>query len=271
LRQTRHYCHEVRTLTYVTLDEANGGIIRNLNCKGLGIQAAIPLRPQQRVRLHLELRFPRLRVAALGQVSWATSSGQCGIRFLDLPAFTSHKIDQWIFSNLLDEVAHQDARRRSVLGISPDTRLEEEDAFHEHPRSTFPSPPETSPDRRFFRENIPVVPQWNSQSKNGIAERARQYHAQLNWLFLAQSGRILAWVVDGLAMFAALLLFALVFLCIAREVPPLALALGTASMAAVFVASAYWAMFAVLGGPSPGARLAQAAMGTGADEDDNSS
>jgi hypothetical protein len=43
------------------------------------------LRPQQRVRLRFELRGPRVRVETYGHVSWAHSSGQCGIRFEELP------------------------------------------------------------------------------------------------------------------------------------------------------------------------------------------
>ena len=93
-RQARtHYRHELRTLTYVTLDAANGGIIRNLNSAGVAVQAVAPLRQQQRVLLRFELRFPRLRVEAYGHVSWASSSGQCGIRFVDLPAQTARQID----------------------------------------------------------------------------------------------------------------------------------------------------------------------------------
>ena len=57
----------------------------------------------------------------------------------------------------------------------------------------------------------------------------------------------------------ALLLFALIFVSIAHELPPWPLTLGTTSAAAVFVAAAYWAIFAVFGGPSLGAHLAQTA------------
>ena len=71
-RQARtHYRHELRTLTYVTLDEANGGIVRNLSHEGVAVQAVAPLRQEQRVRLRFELRFPRLRIDTSGQVSWA--------------------------------------------------------------------------------------------------------------------------------------------------------------------------------------------------------
>ena len=35
-----NYRHELRTLTYVTLDEANGGIIRNLSREGVAVQSS---------------------------------------------------------------------------------------------------------------------------------------------------------------------------------------------------------------------------------------
>src|ERR1700730_10492441 len=118
-RQARtHYRHELRVLTYVTLDEANGGIIRNLNHEGVAVQAVAPLRREQRVRLRFELRFPRLRVEAHGQVTWASPSGQCAIRFVDLPAPTGRQINEWIFSNLLDSVAHDASHPHPVFASS---------------------------------------------------------------------------------------------------------------------------------------------------------
>ncbi len=137
-RQFRtHYRHELRTLTYVTLDEANGGIIRNLNHDGVAVQAVGPLRQQQRVRLCFELRFPRLRVETHGQVSWATASGQCGIRFVDLPARTGRQIDEWIFSNLLDAVARDAGHPRPifappVVSIAREENLGEETVLDEN-------------------------------------------------------------------------------------------------------------------------------------------
>src|SRR3981189_1600549 len=84
-RQLRaQHRHELRTLTYVTLDEANGGIIRNLNDQGIAVQAVAALPPQQQLRVRFELRHPRLRVETRGEVTWTEPSGQCGIRFLDL-------------------------------------------------------------------------------------------------------------------------------------------------------------------------------------------
>jgi len=264
-RQARtHYRHGLRTLTYVTLDEANGGIIRNLNDEGVAVQAVAPLRQQQRVRLRFELRFPRLRVDTSGQVSWASSSGQCGIRFVDLPAQTRHQINQWIFSNLLDAAARDAAQPRSIFGASVVSIIREENVREENPTEATDGLILSAPPRPAIRlestlttENQPPIPQ---HPEENLAHPA-VFDAPSNWLSRPLSGRTLAWLVDSLIVTAALLLFAFIFLSIAHELPPLPLTLGTAAAAAVFVAAAYRTIFAVFGGPSLGARLAQAASG----------
>jgi hypothetical protein len=259
-RQARtHYRHELRTLTYVTLDEANGGIIRNLNGEGAAVQAVAPLRPQQRVRLRFELRFPRLRVEAYGEVSWANSSGQCGIRFVDLPTRTSHQIDEWIFSNLLDAVARDAAHPRSIFGALVVSIAREENVPEENDGLTLsPAPRPAIPLAPSFmrREEAPVL---HEHREEDLANPDLVPAAQLNWLSRPLSGRTLAWLVDSLVVTAGLLLFSLIFLSIAHELPPWPLTLGTISAAAVVVAAAYWTLFAVFGGTSVGARLAQAA------------
>src|ERR1700692_726561 len=74
-RQTRaRHRHELRTLTYVTVDQANGGIVRDINHKGIGMQVVGAVRPQQQLGLRFELRHPRVRVESRGEVTWATRS-----------------------------------------------------------------------------------------------------------------------------------------------------------------------------------------------------
>jgi hypothetical protein len=269
-RQARaHYRHELRTLTYVTLDDANGGIIRNLNHEGVAVQAVGPLREQQRVRLRFELRFPRLRVDTHGQVSWASASGQCGIRFVDMPARTSHQIDEWIFSNLLDALARVGESSRSIFGASVVSIAREENL--PEPNDGLILSPTACPAIRLepvtaMRDEADVV----TCDSDYLADLVGETDAQLNWLSRPLSGRTLAWLVDSLVVTAALLLFALIFLSIAHELPPWPLTLGTASAAAVFVVAAYWSMFALFGGPSLGVRLAQAATGFERQEEDDS-
>src|SRR6266446_5863348 len=259
-RQARtHYRHERRTLTYVTLDEANGGIVRNLSHEGVAVQAVAPLRQEQRVRLRFELRFPRLRVDASGQVSWASRSGQCGIRFVDLPASTRHQIDEWIFSNLLDALARDAAHPRPIFEASMVSMVRGDSVAEQDDGLTLSSA---------ARPAIRLEPDFSSQDEPPILLQRREEdrgsladdpHAQLSWLSRRLSGRSLAWLVDGLVVIAALLLFAFIFLSIAHELPPWPLTLGAASAAAVFLAATYRAVFGVFGGPSLGARLAQAA------------
>jgi PilZ domain len=266
-RQARtHYRHELRTLTYVTLDETNGGIIRNLNHEGVAVQAVAPLHPQQRVRLHFDLRSPRVRVETSGEVCWARSSGQCGIRFVDLPARTGRQINEWIFSNLLDSVARdaghpRSASSASIFGASVVSILGEDDVVEENASeeddgltlSPRPRPAIRLQTGLAGRNAAPILQHYDEKD---LTDEANDSYA-LSWLSQPLSGRTLAWLVDSLIVIAGLLLFALIFLSIAHELPPLSLTLGTFSAAAAFIVAAYWAVFAVFGGPSLGARMAQ--------------
>jgi hypothetical protein len=272
-RQARnHYRHELRTLTYVTLDAANGGIIRNLNSQGVAVQAVAPLRPQQRVRVRFELRFPRLRVETYGRVSWAHPSGQCGIRFVDLPARTAHQIDEWIFSNFLDVAGRQAANLRPIFGSSAASSAgssahqvtQEENASEENDGLTV-SPP--------ARQPIRLEPSQAGRDEAGLDEILRPHPSHepdlmepgyrpdmpMNWLSRPLSGRTLAWLVDGLLVLAGVLLFGLIFLSIAHELPPWPITLGAGFSATVFIAAAYWILSVVFEGATLGARLAEAA------------
>jgi hypothetical protein len=261
-RARTNYRHELRTLTYVTLDEANGGIIRNLSCEGVAVQAVARLQEQQRVRLRFELRFPRLLVEACGQVSWSIRSGQCGIRFVDLPASARLEIDEWIFSNLLDSVARDAEHPRSMFGTSVVAAAEQDGLI-----VSAAARPTINLEPSFDLLNGPAL----LHREESLAGDARDPDAQLNWLSRPLSARTLAWMVDSLVVVAGLLLFAMIFLSIAHELPQWQVTLSAGLAAAVFVAAVYWSLFAVFGGPSLGSRLAQFACGADAEEEDNAS
>jgi hypothetical protein len=110
---------DLHTLTYVTLDQANGGIVRNLSHEGMGAQVVAAVRPQQQLRVRFELREPRLRVDSRGEVMWATRSGQCGIRFLDLSAEVTQQINEWIFGSLLEAAALHSERTEPMFAGTP--------------------------------------------------------------------------------------------------------------------------------------------------------
>jgi len=265
-RQPRiHYRHELRTLTYITLDDANGGIVRNLNHEGVAVQAVAPLRQQQRVRVRFELRFPRLRVDTYGQVSWATPTGQCGIRFVELPAGTRHQINEWIFSNLLVATREDSIFGASVVPISaqPETAADNDGLT----LSASPNSP--------IRLDPIVVGRHEAStlSRHRLEDTEEEFASppnsgtQLNWLSRPLSGRTLAWIVDSLVMLAGLLLFAFIFLSLTHELPQWPLTLCAALAATVFVVAAYRILFAVFGEASLGARLAHTASGIAGDEE----
>ena len=237
--------HELRNLTYVTLDEANGGIVRNLTNHGVGVQAVAAVRPQQQLGVRFDLRNPRLRVETRGEVVWATMSGQCGIRFLDMPERTSRQINEWIFGNLLQGGAAHAGQAESMFavhaaagndGSAAIAESEKEDGLlvSSAPVKVIPLPPRTV-----------------------VQEPEDAQSQELDWLSRPLSGRGLAWTINLLAVLAAILLFAVVFLSVTREAPrwPWALAAGDA----VLVALLYWGFFWMFGGVSLGTRLARLA------------
>jgi hypothetical protein len=241
-RQARaQYRHDLRRLTYVTLDQANGGIVRNLTHDGIGVQAVVALRPRQQMRVRFELRYPRVRVETRGEVVWSTFSGQCGIRFLDMQPRVTRQIKEWIFGNLLEGATLHPER---VGPMFAETAIEDDGLLlSAAPRKIIELP---------LRPESPEA----SQSEEG-APQATDRTTEMDWLSQPLSGRTLAWTVDTLAVFAAVLLFALVFLSVTRETPrwPWAMAAGVVTMMVVL----YWGFFRTFGGSSFGARLARMA------------
>jgi hypothetical protein len=243
--------HELRALTYVTLDQANGGIIRNLTHAGVAVQAAAALYPGQQLRVRFELLHPLLRIDTCGEVMWTSPGGLCGIRFLDLPPRMVQRIDEWILGNLLGNAPRDSSQAVSVLSVPTlvttplvgDTA--EDDGLIVSPAAVKVI---ELPVRSATLE--PVHMDNNGEAPPGAP-------TELDWLSQPLSARGITWLVNTLTVLAALLLFALVFLSVVRETPkwPVAMTAG----AAIAVAAFYWGFFKLFGGVSPGARLARLA------------
>lgn len=249
-RQARaQHRHELRTLTYVTLDQANGGVVRNLTHDGLGVQAVAAVRPRQQMRVRFELRYPRLRVETRGEVVWSTFSGQCGIRFLDLSPRMARQIDEWILASLLEGASINSAPDVPALALRPE--YDDGLLLSAAPRSVIELPvrPDVAP-----REGPSAERMWTRDDDS----------LELDWLSQPLSGRSLAWTINALIVFAALLLSVLVFLSVTREAPPWPLAMACA--AALAVSMLYCGFFKVCGGPSLGERLARLAGSPEEDE-----
>lgn len=261
-RQARaQHRHELRTLTYVTLDQANGGIVRNLTNNGIGVQVVAAVRPKQQLRVRFELRYPRLHVETRAEVVWATFSGQCGIRFLDMPPALQQQINQWIFGNLLEGSSLHAGPPESIFAPR-NARGTQSD---QKGNGTVATPGEVGEDDGWLVSATPVkvieLPMHREPPEAVIREEdvlaIPQPPSDQAWLAMPLTGRPLAWTVDALVVVASLLLFTLVFLSVTREAPPWPLA--SIAGAALMMAGLYWAFFRLFAGRSLGARLARIA------------
>jgi hypothetical protein len=179
--------------------------------------------------VRFELRDPRLRVEADGEVAWVAGSGECGIRFVNLPPRTTRQINEWIFGDLLAGAALHSVGAGSMFAASA---VAPADRTHDG-----------------------LVVSAGSRKAIQMSPAVVQERVQLDWLSQPLSGKSLIWTINTLAVFAALLLFALIFLTVAGEAPQWPLT--TAGAAAICVVGLYWGFFQFLGGSSPGARLAR--------------
>jgi hypothetical protein len=238
--------HDLRALTYIVIDEGNGGIIRNLTHRGATIQAVAALRRDQIVRIRFELRYPRLRVETRCEVVWANSSGQCGVRFLDLPPRMTRQINEWIFGNLLESIPEHASRNGFVF--EPTWQIAESVAddglvVSSTSRRVISLQPQNMP-----RDILPAT---------NLAANSLEGSLDLDWLSQPLSARSLAWIVDSLIVVAALLLFSLVFLSITHELPNWPKNVEAAVGCAIFVAAFYWGFSYLVAGASMGTRLAR--------------
>ena len=249
--------HELRSLTYVTLDEANGGIVRNLTHRGIAVQAVSAVEPGQQLRVRFELRGPRLMVAAHGEVMWSTPSGQCGIRFLDLSPRVTRLMNEWIFGSLLAGLPPAGDSKFSTRSLALVGEKEEDDGLviSDAPVNVIRLPLRAEPEAIHLRSEI--------------GESGNHQQVELDWLSRPLSGRGLAWTVNTLAVLAALLLFAMVFLSVIGGAPkwPFAMTVGAAAV----MGGLYWGFFKVFGGGSLGARLARLRDSSAEEEEEGDS
>jgi hypothetical protein len=267
-RQVRaHYRHALRTLTYVTLDEANGGIVRNLSDTGIALQVVGALHPQQTVRLRFELTRPRVRVDAHGEVTWADSSGQCGIRFLDISSRTCLQLNQWIFGNLLELIPRDAAGMGLIFGSpAPIADVTEESdglIVSSLPRPVIQLEPISNANLRpdMESESSPP-PQWAQRVDYECIDRpdlAESSPPGVNWRPRPPAGRSLALLVDSLVVTAGFLVFAFVFLATTQELPHWPMTAVGFAAGGLFVTAAYWALVKQFGGLSLGRRVANLA------------
>jgi hypothetical protein len=231
-----HYRHPIQSLVYVTLDDGNGGIIRNLSQDGAAIQAVGALRPNQTLRMRFDLLNPRTRVDLQARVTWASTSGQAGVAFLHLSPQVRRQVNDWIFLSLF-------------RGLEQATRV------------LTPSEPEelilSAPRRPAIR--MPAVAAYAPAAAAApVADSL-----SLSWWPRPISCSGLAKLADGLVLGSAILLFFCIYLAVAQTLPDWPEAIALAAGVCGFFTSLYWCLCAWLGCGTIGARLAKLALGEG--------
>jgi hypothetical protein len=232
----------MQSLAYVTVDQGNGGILRDLSEGGLALQAVAPLQLQQRVQLRFDLLNPRVRVETQGRVCWADGSGQAGLHFEGLSTGTRRVLKDWIFTQLLQSAHHAFTAENLLTAATAEDTPELQ--FSSAPVSAIRLPLRIRETHESWRDAVPF--------RGG------------RWF----STERLAWLVDALFLVSAVLLFSVLALAVTRELPtwPVALAL-TCGSAATFTA-VYWFLFVYWSGTTPGMYLSGLSGELSPDEDD---
>jgi len=215
--------YPLRSLSYVKLDQANGGIIRDLTESGIAIQSVAPLQPNREIKLSFDLISPRVRVETVGRVAWADSTGQGGIEFSGLPPRTQRALRDWLFFQML-----------SAASISGRDSI-----FHSiEPQLIMSAAP---------RPAIVIEPPPLRESEL----------PRIAWGFFSLSTRTFSNFVDTVVLLCAILLFSISSLAVMGGLPawPLAAAFFITTFL-IFVA-VYQLLFSdLLCGATPGRRLA---------------
>jgi hypothetical protein len=227
-----YYRYQIYSLVYVTLDQGNGGIIRNLSQNGAAIQAVGALRSNQSIRMRFDLLHPKIRLDVQAEVTWATPSGQAGVRFVDLSPLARRQVSDWIFTNLLRGI--EQASPVLAGPDDPDDLMLSSSAW---PTIRLPRPTTREPELERTSDGSFALPWWPSPI----------------------SCRTLAGLIDGLVLFSAVLTFFCVFLGVAQTLPPWPVALGLVFGVSGFLSALYWCLFALMGRGTPGVVLARMA------------
>lgn len=89
----------IRSLAYLDIGSANGGIVLNLSEGGLALRAFDALGDDLPLLLRIQLPHSNKRIETKGQIAWRDGSKKsAGLRFVDLPDDALFRIRKWIFS-----------------------------------------------------------------------------------------------------------------------------------------------------------------------------
>jgi len=218
------------SLIRLTLDQGNGGIIRDLSDEGLSLHAVTPLRVGQEVALRFDLLSPRLRVEAVGCVVWADPAGRAGVEFLDTPVGLQRRLKEWIFTRVL-AAARENTRDLLFAGTGTGQEVCQL-TFSENPRPAI------------VLKSEPAAVELEALPAEDPSPESSSSEFRVTW-----------WMVDSLILVAAVLLFSVISLAMTRSVPPWPFAVAFLLAVAGIFAALYWFLFAFWTGCTFGERL----------------
>jgi len=97
-----HFRQPVRTITYVELDEGNGGIVLNASEGGLSVQAVMSLMEDSLPKMRFRLSQSKGWLETAARVVWANESRKvAGLEFVDMPEQARLQIREWLASEAL--------------------------------------------------------------------------------------------------------------------------------------------------------------------------
>ena len=240
-----HPRYALRSLVYVKLDHANGGIIRDLAESGVAIQAVAQLRPDDAVKISFELPSPRVRIQVMGRVVWSDAGGQAGIQFYDFLPRSRRALRDWLFIQLLATAAV--CGNSSIFAPQP---LRHDGGNIDQNELNFSRAP---------REPITIA------TKADSAAKLESPRIALGFFSLSASRFSLC--VDSLVVMCAILSFSITAIALMGEMPAWPLATALFVTASIIFAAVYQLLFSdLVCGATPGQRLAVLGASTSAQE-----
>ena len=226
--------YALRSLVYVKLDHANGGIIRDLTESGVAIQAVAQLRPDDAVNISFELPSPRVRIQVMGRVVWSDAGCQAGIQFYDFLPRSRRALRDWLFIPLLATAA--------VCGNSsifaPQPLRHDERNVNQNERTLSRTP----------RDPIPIAAK---------ADSAAKLDSRIALGFFSLSATRFSLYVDSLVIMCAILSFSITAIALMGEIPAWPLATALFVTASTIFVAVYQLLFSdLVCGATPGQRLA---------------
>jgi hypothetical protein len=242
----RPYRQKIRTLAHINLDAANGAILRDLSEFGIAMQTVTPLSPDQQVNLRFDLPSPRLSIEAAGRIAWTDAWGQAGVQFVDLPERSQRLLKEWVFIQILS-AAYLFAPCEAAAVAGGRAEGATELLFSASPRPAIPLEPQPA---------RPIA----------LPRPEAQPRLRLLWCPVPISLNTLSRMVDGLILFCAVLLFAVMSMAMTDVLPTWWVTLPLAIVVAGVFAALYWFLFVFWFRKTPGEHLARMACfesGTG--------